>query len=353
MLATLLTAVLATTALVLPHPTGRAHVGTAVAHLVDRSRPDPWVAFEPYRELMVQVWYPARTIRGHRRADWVSPGIAAIVNPPGTGLELPVTHGYVGAPPAPGRHPVLLWSPGYGLERTSGTALAEDLASHGFVVVTIDHPHDAGWVEFPDGRIATRAAPTPTTPAEEEQLLQTVLDVRVTDTRFVLDRLRDLPAAPAMDLSRIGMFGHSMGGATAAGVMLADRRVRAGLDMDGSFTGPVIDAGLDRPFLMFGSQTHGGEQDETWTRTWSHLRGPRYWIELAGSAHLSFTDYQVLFPQIGLPADQIEQTVGTIGGERSVAIQRAWVRAFFDRHLRGRAGPLPRFPEISFPAGAG
>ncbi|SDT22302.1 Alpha/beta hydrolase family protein [Actinoplanes derwentensis] len=358
MLTTLLAVVLAATQLTLPQPTGPLRVGTATAHLVDTSRPDPWVAAERHRELMVQVWYPARSVRGHQRADWVSPGVAAIVNPPDSGFTLPVTHGYVGAPPAPGRHPVLLYSPGFGVERTASTALVEDLAGHGYVVVTIDHPHDAGFVEFPDGRIALRDIPTPTSPEQEEQLLDKVLDVRVTDTRFVLSRLRELPAATAMDLSRIGMFGHSMGGATAAATMLVDRRIRAGLNLDGSFTGPVIEAGLNRPFLMLGSDTHGDEQDETWTRTWAKLRGPRYWLELTGSAHLSFSDYQVLFHQIGLPADQIEQTVGSIDGDRSVAIQRAYVRAFFDRHLRGRPGtllngPSPRYPEISFPAAAG
>jgi dienelactone hydrolase len=359
MMKALLATVLATTPvatvtqLSLPPPTGPAKVGVVTAHLVDRSRPDPWVADERVRELMISVWYPARSVRGHQRAGWVTPGVAARINPPDSGFALPVTHGHVNAPPAAGRHPVILYSPGFGVERTSGTALIEDLASHGYVVVTIDHTHDANLVEFPDGRIATNAIPPPATPADEERLLNRVLDVRVTDTRFVLDQLRKMPLARTMDLSRVGMFGHSMGGAASAGTMLADRRVKAGLNLDGSFIGPVQDAGLDRPFLLMGSQSHDGEQDETWTRTWNNLRGKRYWIELEGSAHLSFSDFQVLLPQLGLPPDQVEPAVGTIDGERSVAIQRTYVRAFFDRHLRHRDGrlldrPSPRYPEISF-----
>ncbi|MEU4625119.1 hydrolase [Actinoplanes sp. NPDC023801] len=356
LLATVLavTPVATVTRLSLPPPTGPAKVGVVTAHLVDRSRPDPWVATERFRELMVSVWYPARSVRGHQRADWVTPGVAARINTPDSGFTLPVTHGHLNAPAAAGKHPVILWSPGFGMERTSGTALAEDLASHGYVVVTVDHTHDAQFVEFPDGRIATNAIPPVATPAEEEQLIGKALDVRVTDTRFVLDRLRTMPLARHMDLSRVGMFGHSMGGAAAAGTMLADRRIRAGLNLDGSFAGPVLEAGLDRPFLLLGSESHDGEQDETWTRMWDNLRGKRYRMELDGSAHLSFSDFQVLLPQLGLPPDQVEPAVGTIDGPRSVAIQRAYVRAFFDRHLRHRDGrlldrPSPRYPEIRFP----
>lgn len=347
------TAVATVTPLTLPVATGPAQIGTVTLHLVDRSRPDPWVASESARELMVQFWYPARSVHGYPRADWVSPGVAARINPPDSGFTLPVTHGHVGAPPEAGRHPVVLYSPGFGVERTSGTALVEDLASHGYVVVTIDHTHDANFVEFPDGRIATHAIPPPETPEQEEAMLRRVLDVRVADTRFVLDALRTVALAPAMDLSRVGMFGASLGGAAAAETMRRDRRVRAGLNLDGTFVGRVTDTGLDRPFLMMGSDRGDDEQDETWIKIWPKLHGPRYWVQLENSAHLSFTDFQVLLPQIGLPPEEVEPLVGSIDGRRSVAVQRAYVRAFFDRHLCHGDGrlldrPSSRYPEIVF-----
>jgi predicted dienelactone hydrolase len=187
--------------LTLPRPTGPKRIGTVSLHLVDQSRPDPWVPAEKARELMVQIWYPARNVHGYPRADWVSPGVAARINPPGSGFVLPVTHGHTGAPAAPGRRPVVVYSPGFGLERTGSTALVEDLASHGFVVVTIDHTHDAQFVEFPDGRIATHAIPPPTGPDDEETLLGKVLDVRVADTRFVLDKLTAISCGRNPDAS--------------------------------------------------------------------------------------------------------------------------------------------------------
>ncbi|GIG61932.1 esterase [Longispora fulva] len=350
--------------LTLPAPTGHGRIGTVSLHLVDRSRPDPWVPTEPARELMIQLWYPAADTRNRPRAPWVSPGVADRLNPPGSPVTLPVSHAYTGAPAAGGRHPVVVYSPGLGMERTSSTALVEDLASHGYVVVTIDHPHDGRFVEFPGGRIATQALPVPTTPEEEAAMIATALATRVADTRFTLDQLaaldrghnpdeerRPLPRGltGALDLDRIGMAGHSLGGATAAQTMLEDRRIRAGVNLDGTVSGTVVTAGLDRPFLLLGSPG----DDDSWTALWSRLRGPRHRLELAGSGHMSFTDYQVLLAQAGVPAEDREPSLGTIDGDRSIAVQRAYLLAYFDRYLLCRdgrllAGPSPRYPEMLF-----
>jgi predicted dienelactone hydrolase len=355
------------TQLVLPEPTGHERIGTVSLHLIDRSRPDPWVPTTPVREIMVQIWYPAKDVRPYPRAPWVSPGVAARINPPGSPVLLPDTHAHAGATVDRGRHPVVVYSPGLGLERTASTALVEDLASHGYIVVTIDHTHDAQLVEFPGGRIETQAMPQPTEdPADEARIIAKALQARVADTRFTLDQLarinrghnpdagqRPLPRGlrGALDLSRVAMFGHSLGGATAAETMYEDPRVKAGLNMDGSVSGPVVTAGLDRPFLLMASQGHGEDDDETWDSLWAHLRGPRHWLQLDGSGHMSFTDLQVLYPQAGVPPEAMEPAFGTIDGERAVAVQRAYVRAFFDRYLchgNGKllAGPSPRYPEL-------
>ncbi|MGY0232105.1 alpha/beta hydrolase family protein [Longispora urticae] len=348
--------------LVLPAPTGPERVGTVSLHLVDRSRPDPWVPTETARELMVQVWYPARDVRGHPRAPWVTPGVGAVLNPPGSPVALPVTHAHTGAPVDRGRHPVIVYSPGMGQERTSSTALVEDLASRGYVVVTIDHPHDAKVVEFPGGRLARQALPVPTDPADMDRIVAKALAVRVTDTRFTLDRLaaldrghnpdeerRPLPRglAGALDLSRVGMVGHSLGGAAAAQTMAEDPRVKVGADLDGTVSGTVVEGGLDRPFLLLGAPG----DDPSWTALWSRLRGPRHRLELARSGHMSFTDYQVLLPQARVP--DLEPSLGTIDGDRSIAVQRAYLRAYFDRYLLCRDSglldrPSARYPEMLF-----
>ena len=80
-----------------------------------------------------------------------------------------------------------------------------------------------------------------------------------------------------------GMFGHSLGGATAAAAMLEDRRIKAGVNLDGTLFGPVVNAGLDRPFMLVAAQDHGRDNDETWAKFWANLRGWRLNLQLTGS----------------------------------------------------------------------
>lgn len=195
----------------LPAPTGPYPVGTVDLHLIDRSRTDPWSATPAHRELMISLWYPATDVGRFPRAPHMTPGAAAhFGSAAGVGASLygiPAgsvdfaatrTSGYRGAPVA--RHkrplPVVLYSPGAGDPRTWGTTLVQDLASRGYVVVTIDHTYDASEVEFPDGRVVGTLLPElfgqAQQPDEFQSLGARVFDTRVADTRFVLDQLAAL-----------------------------------------------------------------------------------------------------------------------------------------------------------------
>jgi predicted dienelactone hydrolase len=361
----------AAVSLTLPAPTGPHHIGTVSLHLVDHTRTDPWVPGNQVREIMIQIWYPASTVRGYPTAPWLSAGAVAHFEAsqglPVGAVRLPPTHGHVGAPAEPGSRPVLVYSPAFEADRGFATAQVEDLVSHGYVVVTIDHTHDASEVEFPDGRVETATIADP-----DDQTLALGVAVRTADARFVVDQLtainaggnpdaehRTLPRGirGAFDLDRIAIFGHSFGGATAAAAVHDDRRFRAGVNMDGTLFGAAGPAGSDRPFLLLSSDHPTIPEDPTWDTLFARQRGPILELRLAGSAHLSFNDGQVLFPQLagvlGLGAGDLAQLVGTIDPGRSVAIQRTYLRAFFDLWLRHRhqvllAGPSRRYPEVQF-----
>ncbi|WP_344859512.1 alpha/beta hydrolase [Planomonospora alba] len=340
-------------ALALPRPTGPHRVGTTALHLVDRSRPDPWAPEREVRELMVSIWYPARNPKG-KRAPYMTVREAELllkaqgVDVPGEVLSGTRTTAVAGAAPLGrrGSLPLVVLSPGFGMPRSSLTALAEDLASRGYVVAGVDHTHEAP-VTFPDGRTAPCAACA----AEDDPGFgEKSTRARAADVSFVLDRLTgEDPAwrhAGLIDRSRIGMAGHSIGGNSATHTMLTDPRVRAGVNMDGTFWIPIPEKGLARPFLLLGAEQE--VKDPTWPRDWANMTGWRRWVTVKGAGHASFTDYAPLLAD--LLGD--EKTFGTLPGARSLEITRTYVAAFFDLHLRGRAQPLldrpsGRHPEVT------
>jgi predicted dienelactone hydrolase len=153
------------------------------------------------------------------------------------------------------------------------------------------------------------------------------------------------------------MFGHSRGGAAAAAAMLQDPRIKVGVNLDGTLYGPVVNAGLNRPFMLIASQDHGRGNDQTWDTFWTNLRGWRLDLQLTGSGHDSFTDFQVMVPQaagvLNLPPEAVQESIGTINPNRSITNQRAYLTEFFDLHLRGCHShlldhPSRRFPEMQF-----
>ncbi|MEC3920008.1 alpha/beta hydrolase family protein [Nocardia sp. CDC160] len=342
----------------LPEATGSESIGVVDLHLVDASRLDPYVPARA-RELMVSIWYPAADSAAIPLRPWVSEqmwrvytdGLAKAGLPIVGSLPLGSSHGHVDAAAnsAAGRRPIVLFSPGMGLPRETSTAQAEDLASHGFVVVTMSHTYESMATEFPGGRLE-KSVLLPGADADEVNAqIGQAIQTRVADTRFILDRLTDISAgidpdadghplpanlAGILDLSKIAMFGHSLGGATAAQVMHDDRRVAAGVDLDGTLMGSVLTDGLDRPFVLIGSTDHGRAQDPSWQQFWANDRGPKMELRLDGSQHLSFCDNQAIVPALTaagiMPADFAAKVVGTIAPQDSLDLQRAYLRTFFD-----------------------
>jgi dienelactone hydrolase len=360
-------------ALCLPEPTGPHPAGTTSLWLTDTSRPDPWAAGVNARELMVSLWYPAVPSDG-RPAPYMTPaeselqltsrGITGIAP---DALSTVETNAVSNATPAgrPRSLPLVVLSPGFTNSRSTLTALAEDLASHGYVVAGLDHTYESYATAFPDGRVTTcLARQAPRRDRKEE-----VLAGRAADVCFVLGELTGAhppwPGGGLIDPSRVAMAGHSAGGAAAIAAMLADPRIRAGIDMDGATAAPIPDTGLARPFLFLGKQANytpgsGGAAAfgtrewkllrgavTTWERDWELLTGWKRWLVVAGTVHASFTDLALLADQVGL-----DTGAGT-SGTRSLDITRAYVRAFFDQHLRGTPQalldqPSARYPEVTF-----
>ncbi|GGR03297.1 lipase [Streptomyces pilosus] len=352
----------------LPRPAGRYAVGGQTLHMSDHRRRDPWVP-SAHRELMVSMHYPARA-GGSAPAAYMTEeearlllearGLTGIV--PATTVSGVRTHARVDARPAYGRFPLVLLSPGFSMPRSTLTALANDLASRGYVVAAVDHAHESVGTSFPGGRVLTCLACQRV--ATDEERAQVAMD-RARDLSFVIDRLttlrapsvtlqggRSLPYARMVDARRIGVAGHSIGGAAAAAVMMRDERVKAGMNLDGNFFVPSAGAGLHgRPFMMMGAlATHSpGDPGSDWRHVWTRLDGWKRWLTVAGAEHFTFTDLPVLADRLGL-----SDPAAPLSGDRSWRLTRDYTAAFFDTHLRGLARPLldgsaADWPEVVFP----
>lgn len=246
----------------------------------------------------------------------------------------------------------MVLSPGLGLPRASLTALAEDLASHGYVVASIDHAYESSGTAFPGVGLLT-CAPLCDQPKPPEGGKATITKNRAKDVSFVLNQLTGRhPAwkhANLIDPKRIGMAGHSLGGDAASATMLADTRVKAGTNLDGTINAALPATGLGkRPFMLIGSQSdHSPGKDHTWDNTWQALHGWKRWLTIAQAVHDSFTDLSIAASKAGLSEP------GTIAAERGIALTRAYVAAFFDQHLKNKKQPLldaptPNNPEVTF-----
>jgi dienelactone hydrolase len=359
----------------LPAPSGPYRIGTTVWRLTDAARPETFAPAGVPRQVEVMAWYPAAPESTGKPAPYLREGLGEL--PPRlrtafSSLSDLKTHAILDAPAVaePKKLPVLVFSHGFGGIPSSYTALIEDLASHGYAVLSIVHPYEATAATLADGQVISMldeaGKPRPAFNdviaewAREDEVMASVtreakeadqvrllreylsglratnatLDRWVKDTKLVLDRLPAAgPLASRLDLGRLGAFGHSMGGVTSGQFCLEDRRCRAGLNLDGiPQYGTMIDKKLSQPFLMVYSARPGrtGASDAIYRRAASRY----YRVDVQNTLHLDFSD-MILW---GGPLRS--GALGTLAPARAVEITRTVVREYFDQELLGQPSPL-------------
>jgi dienelactone hydrolase len=368
----------------LPEPTGAFPVGRVIVdwkgeHTIDPMAP---VAGTP-RELLAWIWYPAAAQPAAAIDDYV-PAASLLAAERLRSHALPVllmnhvltrdlanVHAHSArTPPISSQersYPVLILRGGASAPVVTYTTLAEDLASHGYIVVGIDAPFRTTVVAFPDGRAVAR------TPANNPELcagrpaecIEPLLAAWTADIGFALDQLARLNAGdPAgrftgrLDTTRVGVLGHSFGGAQAAQFCHDDRRCKAGVDIDGMPFGSVIRDGLEQPFLfLLSAQIHRSDPEAR--RVGADIQSiydhqpaaHRLRLAIRGANHFLFSDDGAL-----LKSHLVMRALAAIGivgidGRRQLAVTAYCVRRFFDAHLKAqRSAPVdlrsPDYPEI-------
>ncbi|RDL33924.1 Uncharacterized protein BP5553_08292 [Venustampulla echinocandica] len=338
-----------------PSLTGPLDVGVVSYELNNTS-------IQPTRDLMVSIFYPtsSSSCKDYNLSPNFGPQTDVYTDnwigfTAGSSATVQML-AYASAPISPKHEkvPVLFFGPGYGNSRGYYSGAAQDLASNGYIVVTMDHPVDSDFIEYPDGRNETYVEDD-TMPIEA---YVPFADRRVSDIRFILDdlgKVHETPRIPGLKgqlrLEKVGALGHSLGGCTAGTLMFNDTRFIAGVNMDGSMTGPVATKGLDGPFLLLSNEGHTREFDSTWETFYNALRGWKRDIRVKKTQHHHYSD--TLYLANVLKPDGDPANADYVRGDRMYVIQTAYVVAFFDKWFKGGGGrlldkPVEEFPEIIF-----
>jgi len=368
----------------LPAPTGSFAVGRAIYAWSDDATLDTLAPVPgTKRELVAWVWYPATTRLSQATMDEYLPAPWRTADERDRGKlmsefltrDLSRVHAHstrnAEVSSRQRSYPVVIMRAGASAGVANYTALAEDLASHGYVVVGFDAPYRTSVVVFPDGR-AMRRTPQNNVELcaemrdpEQAGCVNRLLTAWTSDVAFVLDRLQQLNDSDAsgrfagrLDLTRVGIFGHSFGGATAAQFCHDDSRCKAGIDLDGAPFGSVIREGIHQPFMfVLTDQIHSSDPETH--QVLANVQSiydslppnGRLRITIRGSNHFLFSDDGALLKShIVLRTLRLLGIVG-IDGRRQLAVTAYCVHRFFDAYLKGEsvsrlqiASPL--YPEI-------
>lgn len=369
----------------LPAPTGEFKVGRVTVHWTDASRIEPLSPDHDYRVLMVDIWYPAESSTGSLApyldtstfekalgpADfrsWFRDASDVVLK----GVE---THATIAAPfaaTACGKRklcPVLIFSPGAGMARELYSVQMEDLATHGYIVAAISHPYDAVVSVLPDGRfIQYDSKRWPAIPSLEGVVDLNQLEWHAEDIQFVIDELiaahqiasSAFPFAAYLDPTRIGAFGHSLGGMAAAHACQLDSRLKACLDEDGSAAKQPLYPGLngwamDQAFMLIerAAPTAPLSDQDVAKLGLTRQRAEDLLLELGAkhkadlestgkgsydivltnksTSHMDFSDLNLLGAH---DADEFE------AHRKFLDVVEQYTRAFFDQSLSGITEPL-------------
>lgn len=361
---------------VLLAPTGQFEVGRITYDWRDSNQQE---LLAPHagmpREIFAWIWYPASTQASARRADYFPlPWRNALNRQRGLFLRdfmwRDLSRVYAHSLEAPAvaaaqqRYPVLLMRAGLAAEIANYASLAEDLASHGYIVVGFDAPYRSTLVVFPDGRVVARTSENNAdlvSGIQQTQLATRLVQAWSADMSFAFDQLQQLNASDPsgrftnhLDLTNVGVFGHSLGGAAALQFCHDHKQCRAGVDIDGAPLGSAVTDGVKQPFLFLLSD-HGREPKSETAPVEADLHSiydrirddQRLWIKIRGGGHFGFVD---LTP-IPLGIAHLLNVV-PMSGNRQIEITRHCLRTFFDVYLNGapasRLQSLRRYPEVEF-----
>jgi dienelactone hydrolase len=371
----------------LPSPTGKHNVGRMSIELTDQNRLEAYSTEkeEKTRELVVWIWYPSEPLTDSKRALYLSDkwsGADFVY-----GVKLGTTkfecHSFENAlmDSSQSKYPVIIFSQA-GFSVLSYSAIIEELASHGYVIVGINHTYDAPITVFSDGRVISASSQfmeavnsRAGSPEESFQFRADVADYKTADIKFVADHLEKLNKgsgvlAGRLDLTGIGVFGHSLGGNAALEFCRKDNRCKVAVNLDGANWSEVGKVGLKKPAMiiaaehpefslpcdemvitkLFPSIEWCEEERILVSQGWQIVMDqatPGYVLTILGAKHTNFADIQFT----DLPLDSPFRVVmGAAKPELIWRITCDYLLAMFDTYLKSKTpSPLLDGSEKPYP----
>lgn len=268
--------------------TGAYQVKTAIKYFTDDDRMETYSKQGGARELTVEFWYPEH---------------------------------------AAGRFPLIVFSHGAFGTRRSNETLFRELASHGYVVCSIDHAYhclyttrENGTLLMMDGGYMSELRGENAKEDKENSLTlyQKWMGTRIADISFVVDTISLQTKESSqdklfglVDLQRIGIIGHSLGGSAALGVGRLRSDVDAVIALESPFLCDILD--VENGSFVFEREEYpvpvlNVYSDSSWTHLaqWPQyaknaqlLSGSdqdAYSLHMAGTGHLSLTDLSLASP---------------------------------------------------------
>ncbi|MGE3309771.1 MAG: hypothetical protein AB7O66_07360 [Limisphaerales bacterium] len=334
----------------LAKPTGPYAVGRTVRVATDPSRTNRY-GIANNASWMVTIWYPAANPTGTPPATYLDAPIAAPLAEPHLGSSGDVASRLAGfhafartnLPIAGGGEllPVVLYSHGYSFHRQESSEKLEELASHGFVAVAMDHV-DCRATVFPDGKSARGVFTDNPTP----ELIRNSVSGRLADDIEVIRLLEELNRtdsllAGRLDLDRLGAMGWSLGNSDLGELVLKNDRFRGIVMLEGYLQGSpdlqeaVLSRGMRAPLLALYQE--GFEDTALLDQAARAATQDAYLGLVRIGDHFAFKD----LTETGLAND---------AARRAAVAMRACVLSFFDKYLRGIDDHLLDNPTNRFPA---
>lgn len=355
----------------LPAPTGAYSVGSQTINL--KTDQDEIITSEvgDKRELMIKLWYPA-TVNNEKTEVYLNEGdrvgFAAKYGLPGSTfnyLNKIKTHTYNSPSVAKEKFPVLIFSHGLYSKASGYYALLEEIVSHGYIVLNINHTYESTGSLFPDGEIklfnseydrkhnnqmmaemvwnAMQNYNKATTPEEEytavHDLILNYYGAQITqrwskDISLVIDELNKWDSSTFLthhiDTARIGVFGHSQGGAAAAQALLDDNRIKAGINLDGMQWGGIIDTVMTKPFALISSEWDSSHPNLNSIAYRNGSYSDFYNAKILKSGHANFMDIPFMVDM------RLINEAGEINPLKANEITTKFVINFFDKYLMDR-----------------